>query len=67
MKDGANMKDYTVEEMISIERLINNYIMNHDKFSIKELCRKEDYALSYFIGKAMNEISTLEHIKNILN
>ena len=61
------MKEYTPEEMRNIERVINNYIMNHDKFSIKELCRKEDYALSYFISKAMDEISTLEHIKNILN
>ena len=60
------MKEYTQKEMRNLEREINYYIMTHDKFSIKELCKKEDYALSYFVSKAMEEISTLEHIKNII-
>ena len=61
------MKEYTQEEMREIERTINNLIMNHSKYDIKELCKKEDYALHYFIQKAMDEISTLEHITNIIN
>lgn len=61
------MKEYTQEEMRNIERTINNYIMDHDKYSIKELCKIEEYALHYFIQKAMMEISTLEHITNIIN
>lgn len=61
------MKEYTKEEMRAIERKINNLIMAHDRWEIRELCKKEDYALSYFIEKAINEISTLEHITNIIN
>lgn len=61
------MKEYTQEEMRAIERTINNLIMNHSKYDIKELCKKEEYALHYFISKAMDEISTLEHITNIIN
>lgn len=61
------MNQLTTEAMREIERTINKYIMEHDRFSIKELCKKEDYALHYFINKAISEISTLEHITNIIN
>ena len=61
------MKEYTQEEMRAIEREVNNLIMNHSRYDIKELCKKEEYALYYFINKAMDEISTLEHITNIIN
>lgn len=60
------MKEYTKEEMRNIERKVNNLIMNHDRYEIKELCQQEEYALYYFINKAINEISTLEHIRNII-
>lgn len=60
------MKEYTREEQRDIERKINTLIMAHDKWEIKELCLLEEYALSYFISKAIDEISTLEHIKNII-
>ena len=59
------MKEYTREEMRDIERKINNLIMNHDIYEIKELCKKEEYALYYFVRKAIEEISTLDHIRNI--
>ena len=61
------MKEYTQEQMRAIEREINNLIMNHSRYDIKELCKKEEYALYYFVHKAMDEISTLEHITNIIN
>lgn len=61
------MKEYTREEMNAIEREVNNLIMNHSRYDIKELCTKEEYALHYFIHKAIDEISTLEHITNIIN
>ncbi len=61
------MKEYTKEEMRAIETTINKLIMAHDRWEIKELCKKEDYALSYFINKAITEISALEHITNIIN
>lgn len=60
------MKDYTREEMRDIERKINGLIMEHDRWEIKELCKKEEYALYYFIGKAMDEISKIEHIEYII-
>jgi hypothetical protein len=60
------MKEYTREQMQEIERKINNLIMNHDRWEIKELCLSEEYALYYFVNKAMDEISTLEHIRNIV-
>lgn len=60
------MKEYTREEMRDIERKINGLIMNHDKWEIKELCKREEYALSYFISKAMDEISKIEHIAYII-
>lgn len=61
------MKEYTKEEMRTLEREINKHIMNHSKYEIRELCQKEEYALHYFISKAMDEISTLEHITNIIH
>lgn len=61
------MKEYTNEEMRNLERAINHFIMAHDRWSIKELCSREEYALHYFINKAIDEISTLEHITNIIN
>lgn len=60
------MKEYTREKMRDIERKVNNLIMQHDRYEIKELCQEEEYALYYFISKAMDEISTLEHIENII-
>lgn len=60
------MKDYTREETRDIEREINRLIMNHDCYNIRKLCEKEEYALYYFVQKALFEISTLEHIKNII-
>ena len=60
------MREYTQEEIRAIERKINDLIMAHDRWEIKELCSKEEYALYYFVHKAMDEISTLEHIKNII-
>lgn len=61
------MKQYTTDELRAIERTINNLIMAHDRWEITELCKKEEYALNYFINKAITEISTLEHITNIIN
>ena len=61
------MKEYTQEEKKQIARDINILIMNHSKYDIIELCKEEEYALSYFVSKAMQEISTLEHITNIIN
>ena len=61
------MREYTQKEMRAIEKEINYYIMTHDRWEIRELCKKDDYALCYFIEKAINEISTLEHITNIIN
>ena len=61
------MKQYTKEELLAIERAINNLIMAHDRWEICELCKKEEYALNYFINKAITEISTLEHIKQVIN
>lgn len=60
------MKEYTREEMRDIEREINNLITKHDRYDIKELCKKEEYALYYFINKAMDEISKMEHIDYII-
>lgn len=60
------MKEYTREEMRNIERKINNLIMQHDRWEIKELCKQEEYALAYFIDKAMDEISKIEHIEYII-
>ena len=60
------MKEYTREEMRDIERKINNLIMNHDRWEIKEYCKQEEYALACFIEKAMDEISKLEHISYII-
>lgn len=60
------MKEYTREEMREIERKINDFIMSHDRWEIKQLCKREEYALEYFIGKAMDEISKIEHIEYII-
>ena len=60
------MKEYTREEMRDIERAINGMIMNHERYDIRDLCTKEEYALYYFINKAINEISMLDHITNII-
>jgi hypothetical protein len=59
------MKEYTPEERQEIERKVNNLIMNHDRWEIRDLCQREEYALYYFVNKAINEISTLEHVRNI--
>ena len=59
------MKEYTQEEKQEIARKINNLIMYHDRWEIIELCQQEEYALRYFVNKAIEEISTLEHIRNI--
>lgn len=60
------MENYTREEMREIERKINHLIMEHNRYEIKELCKKEEYALYYFINKAIDEISKLEHIEYII-
>ena len=60
------MKEYTQEQMRDIEREINRLIMFHEKYDIRELCKKEEYALQYFVNKAIDEISKLDHINNIL-
>ena len=60
------MKEYTREEMREIERKINNLIMQHDRYDIKEFCQQDEYALYYFISKAMDEISKIEHIEYII-
>ena len=60
------MKEYTQEQMIDIERTINRLIMFHERYDIRELCMKEEYALHYFINKAIDEISRLDHITNII-
>ena len=60
------MKEYTQEQMRDIEREINRLIMFHEKYDIRELCQKEEYALQYFVNKAIDEISKLDHINNIL-
>lgn len=59
-------KNYTKEEMQNIQLKIDNYISTHDRYSIKELCSIEEYAMNYFIQKAMDSIITIEHIKNII-
>ena len=53
------MKERTKEEQRAIERKINNLIMEHNKREICELCKIDDYALCYFIEKAINEISNI--------
>ena len=58
---------YTQKEMRELEKTIDYYIMTHDRFEIKELCKKEEYALNYFVSKAITEISKLEHITKIIN
>ena len=60
------MKRYTPEEMQHIENEINNLILMSDRYSIRELCTKEEYALYYFTNKAMDSINTLNHIDAIL-
>lgn len=60
------MKEYTREQMTDIEKHIDRLIMFHEKYDIRELCSKEEYALHYFINKAIDEISKLDHINNIL-
>lgn len=59
-------KQYTLEEIKHIELMIDNYISVHDRYSIKELCQQEEYALDYFVSKALYNIATVEHIKNII-
>lgn len=60
------MKEYTREQMQEIERKIDDLISVHDRWEIRELCQIEEYALYYFINKALDQINTLEHIKNII-
>ena len=57
----------TPEERQEIARSSNILIMNHAKQDIIELCKEDEYALSYFVQKAMKEIETLQHITNIIN
>jgi recombinational DNA repair protein RecR len=60
------MKEYTPEEKQEISRKINELIMVHDRWEIIELCQSEEYALRYFVNKALEEISTLEHIRRAI-
>lgn len=60
------LKKYTREEIENIAREIDELISIHDRYDIRELCKKEEYALYYFINKAMDEIIKLEQIKNII-
>ena len=60
------MKEYTQEQMRDIEKQINRLIMFHEKYDIRELCQREEYALYYFINKAIEEISRLDHISDII-
>lgn len=59
-------KDYTIEQLLSIEKELKKLIANHDKWGIKELCKQEEYALHYFVSKAIGDMAKLEHIKNII-
>ena len=60
------MKEYTREEMTRVEKLIDNLVLKHDCFSIKEVCLDDEYALAYFIEKAMDDIRTIEHIQYVI-
>lgn len=61
------MREYTQEEKQEIARTINILIMNHNRYDIIELCKQDEFALAYFVQKAMKEIETLQHITNIIN
>lgn len=52
--------EYTREEIQNITRQINNLIMMHDKKGIEKLCKANEYALHYFIGKAIEEINNIK-------
>ena len=60
------MKKYTKEQMRDIEKQIDRMMMFHERYDIRDLCSKEEYALYYFVNKAINEISVLDHITNII-
>ena len=61
------MKEYTREQRREIETEIDRLIMYHDRYEIRELCSKEEYALYYFVNKAIDDMSILDHITNIIN
>ena len=48
------------------QQAINRAIKNHDKYEIRQLCKNNEQLLQYFIDKVMQDVATLEHIKNII-
>ena len=48
------------------QQAINKAIKNRDKYEIRQLCKNNEQLLQYFIDKVMQDIATLENIKNIL-
>lgn len=60
------MKEYTREQMESIENQLNVLIEKHDSYDIRELCQKEEYALYCFTQKALEAMSKIQHIKGML-
>lgn len=48
------------------QQAINIAIKNHDKYEIRQLCKNNEQLLQYFIDKVMQDVATLEHIKNII-
>ena len=55
------------EEKIEIEQRIDNRIYYSDKYEIRKLIKENDYALYYFVEKAMEDIKTLRQIKDIFH
>ena len=48
------------------QQAIDKAIEKHDKYEIRQLCKNNEQLLQYFIDKVMQDVATLEHIKNIL-
>lgn len=48
------------------QQAINKAIKNHDKYEIRQLCKNNEQLLQYFIDRVMQDVTTLEHIKNII-
>lgn len=51
----ANLRDH-----------IDTLIKQGDAYTLTTLLRSNDYALYYFICKALKDADTLKHIKNIM-
>lgn len=61
------MNNMTNEQRMEIEQRIDNRIYYHDKQELRRLIKENDYALYYFVDVAMDNIKTLNSIKDILH